>query len=245
MIGLRIYLLIFCCCFGSALAQEARPRPGAGVDAAGNAVIDPTENVKALNEAANKRQDDLRAAEEKLNELRSQHLQEIMTLRTDYENQLRVAEAKRIDAIRLVDTTAVAVQNERAVATATTLAKTVQDSAQVLSVQVTKSADDLRTLVATTAAESSRSLQQQFAAITTRLSALEQGSAEGLGKQKYQDPALASLIEQVSKIAQKQTDSAGINAGRGDVIGWIMAALMFMVALAAVLVSALRPRPGK
>jgi hypothetical protein len=177
-------------------------------------VVDPTENVKSLQAAGDKRQDDLRALDSKIGELRDAHLKEIMALRADYETQLRVAEAKRIDAIRLVDTTAVAVQNERAVATATTLAKTVQDSAQVLSVQVTKSADDLRTLVATTAAESSRSLQQQFAAITTRLSALEQGSV----------------------------NTSGVGAGRSDVVGWIVAGLMMLIALAAVLVPAFRTK---
>jgi hypothetical protein len=177
-------------------------------------VIDPTENVKALSSAADKRQDDLRALDAKIGELRDAHLKEIMALRADYETQLRVAEAKRIDAIRLVDTTAVAVQNERAVATATTLAKTVQDSAQVLSVQVTKSADDLRNLVATTAAESGRSLQQQFGAVTTRLAALESNSV----------------------------NSSGVGAGRSDVVGWIVAGLMMLIALAAVLVPALRTK---
>ena len=112
----------------------------------------------------------------------------------------------------MVDTTAVAIQNDRAVATATTLAKTVQDSAQVLSAQVTKSADDLRTLVATTAAESSRSLQQQFAAITTRLSALEQGSV----------------------------NTSGIGAGRSDVVGWIVGVLMFLIALGTLSVNVMR-----
>lgn len=165
--------------------------------------VDPSENVKALNDAANKRQDDLRGLQASIEALRYAQLQEIMALRSDYETQLRVAEAKRIDAIRLVDTTAVAVQNERAVATATTLAKTVQDSAQVLSVQVTKSADDLRTLVATTAAESSRSLQQQFAAITTRLSALESNSV----------------------------NTSGVGAGRSDVVGWAVGGIMMLIAL--------------
>jgi hypothetical protein len=174
--------------------------------------IDPTENVKALQAFGDKRQDDLRALQATVDTLRYTQLQEIMALRADYETQLRVAEAKRIDAIRLVDTTAVAVQNERAVATATTLAKTVQDSAQVLSVQVTKSADDLRTLVATTAAESSRSLQQQFAAITTRLSALEQGSV----------------------------NTSGVGAGRSDVVGWAVGGLMLLIALGTLGLNAVR-----
>jgi len=42
------------------VTDQPKPNPGLGVDAAGIPVIDPTENVKALSEAANKRQDDLR-----------------------------------------------------------------------------------------------------------------------------------------------------------------------------------------
>lgn len=186
---------------GPAIAQD-KPAP----------VVDPTENVKALSAAADKRQDDLRALDAKIGGLRDAQLKEIMALRTEYEEKLRNAEGKRIDANRLVDTTAVAIQNDRAVATATTLAKTVQDSAQVLSAQVTKSADDLRTLVATTAAESNRSLQQQFAAITTRLSALEQGSV----------------------------NTSGIGSGRSDVVGWIVGVLMFLIALGTLSVNVMR-----
>jgi hypothetical protein len=174
-----------------------------------NKAIDPTENVKALQAAGDKRQDDLRAREAAINELRYTHLQEILSLRADYENQLRVAEAKRIDAIRTVDSNAVTVANDRAVATATALAKTVQDSAAVLSTQVTRSAEDLRSLVATTAAESNRNLQQQFAAITTRLSALEQGSV----------------------------NTSGVGSGRSDVVGWVQSGLILLVAIGGLLIA--------
>jgi hypothetical protein len=199
--GHRILLALFVFFADPVFAQD-KPAP----------VIDPTENVKNLQAAADKRQDDLRSLQASIDALRYAHIQELMTLRAEYEAQLRIAEAKRIDAIRLIDTTAVSVQNERAVATATTLAKTVQDSAQVLSVQVTKSADDLRTLVATTAAESSRSLQQQFAAITTRLSALEQGSV----------------------------NTSGVGAGRSDVVGWAVGGLMLLIALGTLGLNAVR-----
>src|ERR1700694_2580487 len=108
--------------------------------------VDPTENVKALNEAANKRQDDLRAAESSLNELRYASIKEIMALRSEYQEKLAKAEAGRLDANRLFDTNNLAVANERAIAAAQALAKKGDDSALVLSNQVTKSADDVRTL---------------------------------------------------------------------------------------------------
>jgi hypothetical protein len=212
---------------GPVFAEE---RPGAGVDSQGRAVIDPTENVKALSEAAQKRQDDLRSLGDIINEQRATHLKEIMILRAEYEDKLRNAEAKRIDAIRLVDSNSISVANERAVATATALAKTVQDSAQVLSAQATKSADDLRQLVSTTAAESNRNLQQKFEDITKRISALEQAGAEGIGKQKFQDPATAALIEEVRKLSRAQSDSAGVGIGRGEILSGIAVLLTLLLA---------------
>jgi hypothetical protein len=204
--------------------------------------IDPTENVKALSEAAQKRQDDLRALGDVVNEQRAAHLKEIMSVRAEYEDKLRNAEAKRIDAIRLVDSNSISVANERAVATATALAKTVQDSAQVLSAQATKSADDLRQLVSTTAAESNRNLQQKFEDITKRISALEQAGAEGIGKQKFQDPAQTALIEEVRKLSRAQSDSAGVGTGRTDVIGWIGGALGLLIAFVSMAFVAMRSR---
>ena len=63
-----------------------------------------------------------------------------LKLRSEHAGQLSIAEAKRIDAIRSVDITAVAIANDRAVA-----------SAVVLAAQVASSAETLRTLVAQTA----------------------------------------------------------------------------------------------
>lgn len=243
----------------TAPAQD-QPRPGIAVESSGNRPIDPSENVKALSEAANKRQDDLRQAAErlfqaqidsleKINTLRYIHAQELAKLladkleseaklRAEYADRLSNAEAKRIDAIRLVDTGNVAVATERATTTASTLAKTVTDSALVLSGQVAKQADDLRTLVATTAAESNRNLASQFGAvntnvaqIATRVSALEQSGAEGLGKQKLQDPATLALVAEVHALTQSRQDQAGRSEGIGAVVGWIVGGLGLLVGL--------------
>jgi len=229
---MKAWLLLALLISGPAVAQEKVIEK----------TIDPTENVKSLQAFGDKRQDDLRAIEAVLNELRYSNMKELISLRAEYEDKLRNAEAKRIDAIRLVDSNSISVANERAVATATALAKTVQDSAQVLSAQATKSADDLRQLVSTTAAESNRNLQQKFEDITKRISALEQAGAEGIGKQKYQDPAQTALIEEVRKISRAQSDSAGVGIGRGDVIGWIVAGLGLLIAFASMVFIAIRTK---
>lgn len=217
-----------------ACAQEAAP-VSAAVDAAGR---DPTRNVLDKVTDAVRRLDDLRELDRAMNELRYSTLKENIALRAEYEEKLRKGEANRLDAIRLVDTNNVTVANERANATATALQKKGDDSALVLSAQVTKSADDVRTLVKTTADEQSRNLQQQFTAIQTqftnlgtRLTALEQAGAEGLGKQKFQDPAQLALIASVQKLIEAQNSQAATGAGRGDVVGWIAAGIVLLIAI--------------
>jgi len=105
--------------------------PGAGVDAAGNPVLDPTKNVLDLVEAAIKRQDDLRAQE-------VIHAREIGDLRHMYEKELREAESARLDSIRAVDQAAVQRTAEVQAAQAAALAT-----------QVVATADAFRATLAT------------------------------------------------------------------------------------------------
>lgn len=92
--------------------------PGPAVDASGQTVIDPTENVQNLLGAAVQRIDDLR-------EEATAHTRDIMALRSDYEERLRIAETARINAIRAVDVGAAAI-----------LANQVSASAEALRAQV-------------------------------------------------------------------------------------------------------------
>lgn len=109
---------------------EPTPPAGPAADARGMAALDPSENVKALNEAANKRQDDLRVME-------STHLREMIAMRTNYETQLSAKESERIDAIRSVDVQAV----QRA-------AEVAAAAVQALAAQVPITADAVRTSLA-------------------------------------------------------------------------------------------------
>lgn len=222
-------LILFALFSGPAVAQEARP--GQAVDAAGKASVDPSENVKALNEAANKRQDDLREASEKLikaqldaaeklNALRQDHIREISTLRADYDGRLLTAEAKRIDAIRAVDVNAVAVASTRA-----------NDQALVLATQVSQSAEALRTLVATTASTAAASLQQVVNTLSARLTALEQAGYQAAGKQTLQDPAFVALLAKVEALSIARTAQEGSLSGRSDVVGWIVGGLSLLAVL--------------
>lgn len=202
--------------------HPATPAQGPqGRSGASGGQVDPTENVKALSEAANKRQDDLRAATEKLLQsqldalerlavLRAEHVKEMALVRAEHYERLAVAEAKRIDAIRAVDVNAVAVASTRAT-----------DQASVLATQVSQSAEALRALVATTAATVAASQQQLANTLSARLTTLEQGSYQQAGAKTFQDPAFVDLLKEVRSLSA----SRSAVGGAGDFLGWIFAAI--------------------
>jgi len=186
----------------------------------GDRIVDPTENVKALQEASSKRQDDLRAKEsdlydEKIRRMEAEwrHLDalriadlrrvdEQLALRAAYEEKLQIAEAKRIDAIRAVDVNAVTVASQRAA-----------DQANVLAAQVSQSAEALRALVASTAVSVAGSQQQLANTLSARLTALEQSQYERTGKQSFSDPATERLLAEVAALRQQQATGAGKSEG--------------------------------
>lgn len=90
---------------------------------------DPTRNVMAVIAAAVQRQDDLRHAE-------SRHIREVSNLREHFADEIRKAEAARIDAIREVDVGARVRAEEVNAAQAQTLAQQVALSAEALRAQV-------------------------------------------------------------------------------------------------------------
>lgn len=113
--------------------QQAGGSIGPATDAQNTPVIDPTENVLQLVDAAVQRQDDLRQQE-------SAHLRELMSLRAQHDQQMREKETERIDSIRAVDVQAVQRSAEVQVTQATALATQVSVSAETLRTQVAAAA---------------------------------------------------------------------------------------------------------
>lgn len=149
----------------NAAGPQTGPGPG------GRPVIDPTANVLALVEAAVHRLDDLREAD-------SRRLTELADMRALHENQLSrlreklaLAESRRIDAIRAVDVNAVAIASAEA-----------RQQASVLANEVTKSAETLRSLVATTDAARAASLTAILQPLSDRVSLLEKSQYQIAGK---------------------------------------------------------------
>lgn len=255
---------------------------GAPVDRAGNLAVDPTKNVLDLVGALKEMLGELRKADKEildaklkgerdLNDARSKYDKELLSsaisridsesrLRSEFYTAINATEKDRVNAIRTVDTGAVAIANERANATASALAKAVTDSALVLSTQVTKSADDVRALVKTTADEQSRNLQQQFTGIQTqftslgtRLTALEQTGAEGKGSARFQDPALAATLAamaaqqtkidaQVAALATARATTTGASEGQAATWAMIVAGILLVIAILGAFVGVMNMR---
>jgi hypothetical protein len=232
---------------------------GRGQMATGALPFDPSKNVLDLVQAGKERQDDLRNKLQEgieaqlrlinqLSEMRSQHDRELLqanTSRLDSEAKLRsefsaaiaATEKARVDAIRLVDTQTQSQAGLVATQTAANLAKTVQESAAVLSQQVNTSAEALRNLVATTAAESSRNIQQQFGTLGSRVAALEQGSAQGIGERKFSDPAVAAIAEQVRMLVRDRNESLGVSTGSSATWGIMLVVGTLAVGLVGVIIA--------
>ena len=101
---------------------------------------DPTVNVIALHEAGMRRQDDLRESENRRIRERVHMEGKIARLRAGHNQELRVAEADRLDAIRAVDQAAVQANTSAAEVRAATLASQVALSAEAMRTQVSSTA---------------------------------------------------------------------------------------------------------
>lgn len=190
------------------------PRPSGG-----ELTIDPTENVKALTEAANTRQDDLRAAAKELSDVKIAHQEQIGALREDYQEKLRKAESERLDSIRQVD-------REDVNKTATQAQSAIAALAQV----TTTTAETLRTQVATTAAAQATALANSMGEVNKRLSALELSSSEGRGKQAVESPQFAELISEQKRMNAIVLGNTGQSAGAKNL--WAIIAGVVVLALA-------------
>jgi hypothetical protein len=197
---------------------------GLGVDVYGDPAFDPSENVKALNEAANKRQDDLRAAHNNLMaaevrrlDAEAGHLKEISDIRERHSKEIRAAETERLNSIRQVDVTAVRTEADRALAAIQTLAATTATNAE-----------NLRNALNATAATIAKSTSDTVQQITERIAALEKSSYEGVGKQRLADPQMAELLLKVETM--RGTNQGGVDRMTQllfAVVGLAVAAAMY------------------
>ena len=193
--------------------SQVRSPPGMATDSSGGPVVDPTANVIALNDAANRRQDDLREANNRWIIAEIQQLKELLRAQAEHAKELAEKESSRLDSIRQVDEvtkTAAQAQNSLAIST---LAKQTTDIATTLSTQVQTTAQ---------AAEARR--QADMAEVTKRVSALELALSASVGKSTVADPALIELAAAVKTLASKENTRTGFDAGKAAAIAAGLAA---------------------
>lgn len=188
--------------------MAANGTPGAGVDAQGRPVFDPTPNVISILESAVKRQDDLREAE-------VEHSRQRALLHASYQKELREAESARIDAIRAVDVGAV----QRAAEVAATQAETLRQ-------QVAVSAETLRTQVAAAATAAQTSQTNALAPIQKDIADLRQAQYEGVGQKTQVIESQAELGGQRQSVGIWIAAAAASSAFFLGIAGVIVAVLV-------------------
>jgi len=207
---------------------------GPSVDRSGNTVADPTDNVRGIVEASVKRIDDMREQDTQLWTLiresdirRADDLREagktLNLLARSYEEKLREAESQRIDAIRSVDVGAVAIASERSA-----------QQAVILANQVAGSAETLRSLVTSTAAQVAAQLQQTSMLFTERIAALEKVQYESQGKTAVVDPMMTSLMQNMREVLNDQANKGGRSEGMANLWGILAGVIGIVIAVASV-----------
>lgn len=203
-------------------------------------VYDPSANVLLLDEAGNRRQDDLRAAAKELAESETKRInselgciKEVAKIRAKHLREQHISEAARLDSIRQVD-----------IAQFNNTILEIRSSLKALADTITTTAVTLQARVDNTAATLAKSGQDQAAEVMKRIAALELSAAQGIGKQAVADPAqerLAKMVEAMSLGTEKrQGKGEGISASWGMLLG---AATFFstLLGIAAVLYAVLKP----
>jgi hypothetical protein len=194
-------------------AKSQGRRTGVDVDVHGAAIVDPTANVLQLVEAAIRRQDDLRYADERLAGEQQRHLKELLGLRSEFSKEMRQLETERINAIRQVDVTAVRTEADRALV-----------AIQTLAAQTATDREKLRTDVAVTAQTIAKQTSDTVGQLNDRIAALERTSYEGKGKEAVSDPMMAQMVAELKLLSTTMTRSTGKGEGIEKVWGWIVAA---------------------
>lgn len=219
-------------------------RQGAPVDVRGEQAFDPTQNVKDINESANKRQDDLREANNKLTEAeirrldaeidhakelsnsREQCAKELAEVREQHARELRSAETSRLDSIRQVDVTAVRTEADRALAAIQTLAATSASNAE-----------NIRNNLNATAATIAKTTSDSMSQITERIAALEKSSYEGVGKQRLADPQMIDLLAEVKALRESRANITGVTQGIDKTWGVLAVIITIVISATAMAIN--------
>lgn len=203
-------------------------------------VYDPSANVLLLVEAANKRQDDLRAGTKELAESEVRRIngemgciKEVAKLTAKHFRDRFKSEATRVDSVRQID-----------IATFNTTVGEIRTAVKALADVTTSTAATLQARVDATAVTLAKSGADQIAEVMKRIAALELSAAQGIGKQAVSDPQM----DRMSKMVEAMALGTEKRAGKGEGISavWVVvlggvSMLGGLLGIAGVLYSVLKP----
>lgn len=194
------------------MSEQAKPSP--------SETTDPTFNVIALVQESNRRIEDLIKAEvRRLDDLRLADM-ESTKMRINLEDQLRIAESKRIDANRQFDVNNVAIASQ-----------SQAEQARILATQMATSSEMLRGAIETTAKNQATALERVVTDFSGRISVVERVQYEGSGKQAVADPLNAAMLAEMKAMREQFLTGQGSNKGMKDLIGWIVAGIFLVIAV--------------
>lgn len=161
-----------------------------------------------------KRLDDLRAAE-------SRRIDEQADMRAEHAKEINKKEINRLDSIRQVDMT-----------NANTKAESLALAIQTLNSTGVANADNLRNALTATATAMAKTTSELATTIATqqsirdentnkRITALEQSSYVGQGKEKVTDPLLAGYMADIKDLLGKKSEGLGMKELWGYIAGAI------------------------
>jgi len=212
-----------------------------------DANIDPTENVLALVEAAVKRQDDLRLAQDRFLEAELMHVRLTESLRAEHAVELNRMESSRLDAIRQVDVQNGALAAASAADAIRVLAATTAANAEKLRTDLQATAATMAKQTADVAATMAAQQAGTVAGITERIAALEKSSYEGIGKGRVADPMMAEFMADMKSLLRQQSSSSGktegINASWGVLLGGAGLVVAVIIAVFAGMGRQSQPQP--
>lgn len=199
----------------------------------GNTSTDPSLNVLALVDAANRRQDDLRAAAKELSDAEHRHSKEICDLMAKHQASLDQKESERLDSIRRVDREDV---NKTASA--------ALDAIRTLATTTATTAETLRSQVATVAEAATNQRAIDTAETNKRVSALELALSEGKGKQAFSDPMMEKLVSRMDTLLQQNSTSAGKTSGSSAMWAYVVGAIGALIGFGSLAVNFMRLKGG-
>jgi hypothetical protein len=216
-------------------------RAGHGIDPTGGQVVDPTKNVLDLVRAESLRQDGLRDAERRINDLSINSLSTLTSFAREAESKLqtwmRDAESKRTDQLtetrqiyekRIADMLSESVRDKSALVSAQLLQIQSTFDARISKLEEFRLTSQGKSSVAdpmiADALAAQRQNHQEMQAMLAR-------TVADLGNK--QTAAVDKLTDHISRLNASESGASNKDIGRREIIAWIVAGLLLLASISS------------